>query len=53
MQPTWIHAEYDIRAVNEKQFVAIKEIAATHLTRNAFGGGHQDLLYGLPTVSAP
>lgn len=43
----------DIQAADEKQFVVIDDNAATHLTRNALGGGNEDILCGLLTVSPP
>ena len=43
----------DIQAANEKHFVVVDDNAATHLTRNALGGGNKDMLYGLLTVSPP
>ena len=43
----------DIQAADEKHFVVVDDNAATHLTRNALGGGNQDMLCGLLTVSPP
>lgn len=40
-------------AVDEKKFVVLDDNAATHLTRNALGGGNEDMLCGLLTVNAP
>lgn len=42
-----------IQAADEKHFVVIDDNAATHLTRNALGGGNEDLLCGLLTVNSP
>lgn len=39
--------------VDEKNFVVKDENAATHLARNALGGGNEDLLRGLLTVPPP
>ena len=41
------------QAADVKQFVVIDDNAATHLTRNALGGGNEDMLCGLLTVSPP
>lgn len=43
----------DIRTADAKHFVMRDENAATHLTRNALGGGNEDMLAGLLTVSPP
>lgn len=43
----------DNQAADEKQFIVIDDNAATHLTRNALGGGNEDMLCGLLTVSSP
>lgn len=43
----------DIKAADEKQFVVVDDNAATHLTRNALGGGNEDMLCGLLSVSSP
>lgn len=43
----------DIQTADEKQFVVKDDNAATHLTRNALGGGNEDMLCGLLTVSPP
>ena len=43
----------NIRAANEKQFVVLDDNAATHLIRNALGGGDEDKLCGLLTVNPP
>ena len=43
----------DIQATDEKHFVVIDDNAATHLTRNALGGGNEEMLCGLLTVSPP
>ena len=43
----------NIPAADEKQFVVVDDNAATHLTRNALGGGNEDMLCGLLTVSPP
>ena len=43
----------DIQAADEKQFVVMDDNAATHLTRNALGGGNEDMLCGLLTVNPP
>ena len=40
-----------IQAAAEKHFVVIDDNAATHLIRNALGGGNEDLLCGLRTVN--
>lgn len=42
-----------IQAADEKHFVVVDDNAATHLTRNALGGGNEDMLCGLLTVSPP
>ena len=38
---------------NEKDFVVLDENAATHLARNALGGGNEDVLRGVLTALAP
>lgn len=43
----------NITYVDEKNFVVKDENAATHLARNALGGGNEDLLRGLLTVPPP
>ena len=43
----------DIRAADEKQFVMLDDNAATHLARNALGGGNEDMLCGMLTVNPP
>ena len=43
----------DIRTADEKQFVVLDDNAAAHLMRNALGGGNEDMLCGLLTVSPP
>ena len=40
-------------SANEKYFVVKDENAATHLVRNALGGGDEDMLCGMLTASAP
>lgn len=39
--------------IDEKNFVIKDDNAATHLARNALGGGNEDLLRGLLTVPPP
>ena len=43
----------DIQAADEKHFVVLDDNAATHLVRNALGGGNEDMLCGLLTVNPP
>ena len=40
----------DPQAADDKQFVLVDDNAATHLTRNAFGGSNEGLLCGRLTV---
>jgi pyruvate dehydrogenase phosphatase len=44
---------HDEQKVNEKNFVVENENVATHLVRNAFGGGDHQTLLGLIGALAP
>lgn len=53
-QPTHRNTRYSYsKTANEKDFVVADENAATHLVRNAFGGGNTDMLCGLLTAGPP
>lgn len=60
--PRWISARTNpnptmaytnMQTADERQFVVVDENAATHLVRNALGGGDEDMLCGMLTVHPP
>ena len=51
--PTGVKGLYDEQKVKEENFVVEDENVATHLVRNAFGGGDHETLLGLVGAQAP
>lgn len=52
-KPPFKAAYTSMNYVEEKNFVVKDDNAATHLARNALGGGNEDLLRGVLTVPPP